>query len=72
MQAAEDEVAQWRADGSLPFPEFDSEQQEAFEDTLDYPPEVSPDRPHAGVDEKHLEEISERGASNKTGESGGL
>ena len=35
-------VEQWRADGKLPFPEFDDQQREQIEDVLDYPPEGSP------------------------------
>ncbi len=41
-QAAEAQVAQWRASGELPFPEFAKPRQEALSGTLDYPPEGSP------------------------------
>ncbi len=40
--AAEAEVQAWRAKGVLPFPEFPSEQREQLRDTLDFPPEGSP------------------------------
>ena len=40
--AAEAEVQDWRSKGTLPFPEFSSEQREQFRDTLDFPPEGSP------------------------------
>ena len=40
---AEGQVEQWRAKGKLPFPEFEEEERERLENTLDYPPEGSPD-----------------------------
>lgn len=40
---AEAHVAQWRASGNLPFPEFDPAEREQLEDVLDYPPKGSPD-----------------------------
>ncbi len=42
IRAAEAEVKAWRSKGMLPFPEFPSEQQEQLRDTLDFPPEGSP------------------------------
>ncbi len=41
-QAAEAEVRSWRSKGVLPFPEFPTEQREQLRDTLDFPPEGSP------------------------------
>ena len=41
-RAAEAEVQAWRSKGTLPFPELTSEQREQFRDTLDFPPEGSP------------------------------
>jgi len=40
-KVAESRVEDWRQRQELPFPEFDEEQQEGLEDTLDYPPEGS-------------------------------
>ena len=40
--AAETQVQAWRSKGILPFPEFSSEQSEQLRDTLDFPPEGSP------------------------------
>ncbi len=40
---AESQVEQWRAKGKLPFPEFEEEERERLEDTLEYPPRGSPD-----------------------------
>ena len=40
--AAESRVAEWRAKRKLPFPEFEEEERERMEDTLDYPPPGSP------------------------------
>lgn len=49
-QEAEDQVDFWRSRSKLPFPEFEQEEQEMLEDTLDYPPQGSPDyTPPAGV-----------------------
>jgi len=42
-QEAETEIAQLRGTGKLPFPEFDEEERGRLEDSLDYPPEGSPD-----------------------------
>ncbi len=39
---AAEQVEQWRAGGTLPFPEFEPEQQRRFRDSLDYPPQGSP------------------------------
>jgi MscS family membrane protein len=48
-QEAELQVQAWRSQGRLPFPEPDQSSREAQEDTLDYPPEGSPDyKPAAG------------------------
>ncbi len=41
-RAAEAEVEAWRSKGVLPFPEFPPEQREQLRDTLDFPPEGSP------------------------------
>ena len=38
---AETEVEQWRADGTLPMPEFPAERVTSLRDTLDYPPKGS-------------------------------
>lgn len=40
---AEAEVRGWRLRSKLPFPEFEEEERERLEDTLDYPPQGSPD-----------------------------
>jgi MscS family membrane protein len=40
---AEAQVEQWRDSGKLPFPEFGGQEREQLENTLDYPPEGSPD-----------------------------
>ncbi len=40
---AEAQVKHWRIQSELPFPEFDEEQRERLQDTLDYPPKGSPD-----------------------------
>ena len=42
-RAAESQVQVWRSQGKLPFPEFPPERREQLRDTLDYPPEGSPD-----------------------------
>lgn len=42
--AREQEVEQWRQRDKLPFPEFEEEQEDAFRDTLDYPPRGSSQR----------------------------
>ncbi len=41
-RTAEAEVEAWRSKGILPFPEFPIEQREQLLDTLDFPPEGSP------------------------------
>ncbi len=41
-RAAEVEVQAWRSKGILPFPEFPPEEREQLRDTLDFPPEGSP------------------------------
>ena len=41
-RTAEEEVAAWRAKGALPFPEFEEQERERLQDTLDYPPKGSP------------------------------
>ncbi len=47
--AAEAQVQSWRSKGVLPFPEVPSEQRKQLRDTLDFPPEGSPDaRPASG------------------------
>ena len=42
-RVAEDEVERRRAQGKLPFPEFDPAERERIENKLDYPPKGSPD-----------------------------
>ncbi len=42
-EAAEEEVADWRARGQLPFPEFAQDLRLYMQDTLDFPPRGSPD-----------------------------
>lgn len=37
------QIKQWRGEGRLPFPEFAAEERGRLEDTLDYPPQGSPD-----------------------------
>lgn len=41
-ETSEQEVAQWRQRGKLPFPDFEQEKEEMLESTLDYPPRGSP------------------------------
>ena len=41
-RAAEDQVAEWRRDNQLPFPDFEEGQYWEIEDVLDYPSEGSP------------------------------
>ena len=49
---AEFETQNLRTRGKLPFPEFDEEERERLEDTLDYPPKGSPDfEPRVGQPE---------------------
>jgi len=40
---AETRVQEWRTRGKLPFPEFEEEERERLQNTLDYPPKGSPD-----------------------------
>ena len=48
--AAEDAVAEWRAQNRLPFPEFDPGLRWEMEDVLDYPPRGSPaHKPRLGL-----------------------
>jgi MscS family membrane protein len=42
-RAVEAEVQRWRAEGSLPLPEFPPERIAQLRDTLDYPPNGSPE-----------------------------
>ena len=44
---AEAEVQAWRSKGILPFPDFPPEQREQLRDTLDFPPEGSPNERQA-------------------------
>jgi MscS family membrane protein len=44
-EAAETEVARWRNEDRLPFPDFDERMRSELSNTLDYPPEGSPGRP---------------------------
>ncbi len=41
-EAAEQEVNQWRQRSKLPFPDFEDEQKDLLQGTLDYPPRGSP------------------------------
>ncbi len=41
-EAAKAEVAKWRDENKLPFPEFDGDQRAGLQDSLDYPPAGSP------------------------------
>jgi MscS family membrane protein len=43
-RAVEAEVQRWRAEGTLPMPEFPSERIAQLRDTLDYPPNGSPEQ----------------------------
>jgi MscS family membrane protein len=43
QQVAEKEVREWASAHTLPFPEFDNDYRKQITDTLDYPPEGSPD-----------------------------
>ena len=45
---AEALVESWRARNKLPFPEFEEEERERLEDTLEYPPKGSPDHTSSG------------------------
>ena len=46
-RAAEAEVQAWRSEGLLPFPQFSPEQRDRLRDTLDFPPEGSPNEQKA-------------------------
>ncbi|MGK7918366.1 MAG: mechanosensitive ion channel family protein, partial [Prochloraceae cyanobacterium] len=46
-RAAEAEVQAWRSKGILPFPELSPEEREQLRDTLDFPPEGSPNERQA-------------------------
>ena len=46
-RTAEAEVQAWRSKGILPFPDFPSEEREQLRDTLDFPPEGSPNERQA-------------------------
>jgi len=46
-RAAEAEVRRWRAEGTLPMPDFPPERVQKMSATLDYPPKGSPERPHS-------------------------
>ena len=55
-RAAEVEVQAWRSKGILPFPDLPSEQRQQLRDTLDFPPEGSPNaRPDLGNGENDQE-----------------
>lgn len=41
-EAAEKKVGGWRRKGQFPFPDFDDDERERYEDVLDYPPKGSP------------------------------
>ena len=43
QQAAEKQVREWAAAQALPFPDFTEQHRKQISDTLDYPPEGSPD-----------------------------
>ena len=43
QQAAEQQVREWASAHQLPFPDFEEKYRKQIEDTLDYPPEGSPD-----------------------------
>ncbi len=44
QQAAEKQVREWAAAHTLPFPEFAEDYRKQIMDTLDYPPDGSPDK----------------------------
>ena len=50
-KAAEAQVQAWRSKNTLPFPEFSPEQREQLRDTLEFPPEGSPNGSSASDDE---------------------
>jgi hypothetical protein len=43
QQAASEQVAEWIASQSLPFPNFPEDYRKQVKDTIKYPPEGSPD-----------------------------
>jgi len=43
QQAAEKQVREWAAAQTLPFPNFDEDYRKQIMDTLDYPPDGSPE-----------------------------
>ena len=43
QQAAEKQVKEWASAQTLPFPDFPEDYRQNITDTLDYPPEGSPD-----------------------------
>ncbi len=43
QQAAEKQVREWASEQALPFPDFAEDYRKSISDTLDYPPEGSPD-----------------------------
>ena len=55
-RAAEAEVQNWRSKGTLPFPDFAEKQREQFRDTLDFPPEGSPNDSSASGEGKKVPE----------------
>ncbi|MEM1169466.1 MAG: mechanosensitive ion channel domain-containing protein [Cyanobacteria bacterium P01_H01_bin.35] len=62
-RAAEAEVKLWRSKGILPFPDLSTEQRDQFRDTLDFPPEGSPNCPPVssqGNNSKEDEVISDK------------
>jgi len=48
-KAAEAEVARWRSENRLPFPDFDEQERNKLSGTLDYPPQGSPERRQESV-----------------------
>ncbi|MGD1703943.1 hypothetical protein [Dapis sp. BLCC M229] len=55
-RAAEAEVQLWRSKGLLPFPELSTEQRDRLRDTLDFPPEGSPNFPPVSGQENNSDE----------------
>ena len=43
QQAAEKQLQEWALEQSMPFPDFTEDYRKQITDTLDYPPEGSPD-----------------------------
>jgi len=62
-RTVEEEVAAWRAKGALPFPEFEEQERELLQDTLDYPPRGSPSI------ERDEGDTAQSGESSATGDS---